>query len=127
MRLGERAAEDGEVLAEDEDEPAAHRTPAGHHPVARNLLRLHAEVAAAVLDEHIPLLEGAGIEQHLDTLARAELALVVLGLDTALAAAGPGRRPLALEPSQNLLHGTSPLRRPDRARPALVAEELQIA
>ena len=42
---------------------------------------------AAMLDEHVPLFEGVGIEQQFDALARGQLALGVLGLDAALAAA----------------------------------------
>jgi hypothetical protein len=50
-------------------------------------LLAHAEVDAAVLLEHVPLFEGAVVEQQLDALARGELALGVLGIDALLAAA----------------------------------------
>ena len=82
MGLAQRAAEDGEVLAEDEDQPAVDRAMAGHHPVARDLLLGHAEIRAAMLDEHVPFLEGAGIQQQLDALAGGQPALGMLGLDT---------------------------------------------
>ena len=87
-----RAAEHGEILAEHEHQPAVDRAPAGHHAVAGDLLLGHAEIARAVLDEHVPFLERALVEQHLEALARGELALAVLRLDAALAAAGPRRR-----------------------------------
>jgi hypothetical protein len=40
-----------------------------------------------VLDEHVPFLERAFVEQDLEPLARGELALGVLRLDASLAAA----------------------------------------
>jgi hypothetical protein len=40
-----------------------------------------------VLDEHVPFLEAAFVEQQLEALARGELALGVLGGDALLAAA----------------------------------------
>ncbi len=81
MGLGERAAEHGEVLAEDEDQPAVDGAVAGDDAVAGDLLLVHAEVRAAVLDEHVPFLEAALVEQQLDALAGGELALGVLRLD----------------------------------------------
>ena len=105
MGLRQRAAEDGEVLAEDEDQPAVDRAVAGDHAVARDLLLRHAEIRGAVLDEHVPFLEGAGVEQQLEPLARGELALGVLRLDAPLAAAAACRLALLLELAKNILHG----------------------
>ena len=82
--LAERAAEDGEVLAEDDDRPAVDRAVAGHDRVAVGPLLVHPELVAAVADEAVELLEGAGIEQLLDPLARGQLALRVLLLDRGL-------------------------------------------
>jgi hypothetical protein len=46
-----------------------------------------------MLDEHVEFLERAGIEQHVQPLARRQLALGMLRVDAALAAAQPrGRR-----------------------------------
>ena len=104
MRLRERAAEHGEVLAEDEDQPAVDGALAGHHAVARHLLLGHAELGAAVLDEHVGLLERVRVEQELDPLAGGELAALVLRLDPPLAAAQPGRRALGIELIEDLLH-----------------------
>ena len=105
MGLAERAAEDREVLAEDEHQPAVDGAMAGDHAVAGDALLAHAEIGRAMLDEHVPLFEGVGIEQELEALARAQLALGVLGLDPALAAALPRGAPLVLELTQDLLHG----------------------
>src|SRR6185312_13536221 len=70
----------------------------------RNLLALHAEVGRAMLDEHVVFLERAGIEQHVDALARRQLALGVLRLDAALPAARSRRRPTPLKLFQHLWH-----------------------
>ena len=55
-------------------------------------LLFHAEIGAAVLDEHVELLERALVEQQLDALARGQLAAGVLRLDALLAAAELGAR-----------------------------------
>ncbi len=57
-----------------------------------------------MLDEHVPFLEGAGVEEQLQSLARGELALGVLRLDATLAAAGAGGLAHILKPAKNLLH-----------------------
>ena len=109
--LGERAAEHREVLAEHEHQPAVDGPVAGDHAVAGHAPIGHAEVDAAVLDEHVPLLERAGIEQHLDPLARGQAALRVLRLDAGRSAALPGRVAFRLEGADDLLHGRRLLRR----------------
>ncbi len=76
--LAQGAAEHGEVLGEKEHRPAVDRAPARHHAVAGDLGLLHAEIGAAVLDEHVEFFERVVIEQQLDALARGELALGVL-------------------------------------------------
>ena len=58
MGFRKRAAEDGEVLGEEEDGPAIDGAPAGDDAVAGDLVLLHAEIGRAVLDEHVELLEG---------------------------------------------------------------------
>ena len=90
MGLGQRAAKDGEVLAEDEDQPAVDHAVAGDDAVAANLVVFHAEVGAAVLDEHVPLFESAFVEQQFEPLARRQLALGVLRGDALVAAAQAG-------------------------------------
>src|SRR6185312_5694482 len=98
------AAEHREILAEDEDQPAVDRAVAGDDAVARDLLLGHAEIARAVLDEHVPFLEGIRIEQDLEPLARGKLSLSVLRRDAPRAAAGTRRRALLVELPKNILH-----------------------
>ena len=83
MRLAERSAEHGKVLAENEDQPPVHGAIAGDDAVARDLVRVDAEIVAAVLDEHVPFLEGTGVEQELEPLARGQLAAAMLRIDAA--------------------------------------------
>ncbi len=85
--LRQRATEHREVLREGEDLAAADQAVARDHPVAGHDLLLHPEVAAAVRDELVDLLERARIEQQLHPLARGELAGLVLALVARLAAA----------------------------------------
>jgi hypothetical protein len=110
VRLGERTAENREVLTEDEDRATVDRAVSGHHTVARNALLGHVEVLAAVLDEHVPLLEGALVEHNLQTFARRQLALAVLSIDPALAAACAGVGALFLQLPDDVLHAPSPRR-----------------
>ena len=113
VRLGERAAEHGEVLGEHEHGAAVHRAPAGDDAVARHLRRLvHAEIGRAVLDEHVELLEGVLVHQELDALARGQLAAPVLRIDARLPAAEPGVRAPDLQLFENVFHSAS------RSRPA---------
>ena len=87
MGFGERTAKDREVLAVDEHHAAAvDRAIADDDAVTEDLVTLHAEVGAAVLDEGIPFLEAAFIEQELDALARGQFAACVLLVDARLAA-----------------------------------------
>ena len=87
MRLGQRAPEHREVLAEHEDEAAVDRAVAGDDAVAEDALVLEPESAAAVDDERVELDEGPRIEQQLEPLARGQLPFGVLLLDTFLTAA----------------------------------------
>jgi hypothetical protein len=107
MRLRQCAAEDGEVLAEHEHQAAVDHAVARHHAVARDLVAFHAKVGAAVLDEHVPFLERAVVQQQLDALARRQLAFLVLGVDALLSAAQAGQLALFLQLVQDVLHGSS--------------------
>ena len=49
------------------------------------------------------------VEQHVEALARGQLALGVLGVDAALAAAEPCRLPAGFELFENCVHGVRPL------------------
>ena len=88
--LRQRSAEHREVLREGEHLPAVDQPVAGDDAVAGDDLILHPEVEAAVRDELVDLLEGAGIEQQLDALARRQLAGVVMALQALFAAAQLG-------------------------------------
>ena len=79
--FAERAAEDGEVLGEDEDLAAVDRAVAGDHRVAPGPALLHLELVGAVADEGVELLERAGVEQLVDPLAGGQLALGVVLFD----------------------------------------------
>ena len=76
-------------------------SPAGDEAVARNGLLLHPEIAAAVRDQFVQLLERILVKQQLDALARRQLAFFVLALLACVAAALFGSRmppPQFIEP-----------------------------
>ena len=60
-----------------------------------------------MLDEHVPFLEGIGIEQQFDALAGGQAPLGVLGIDAALAAAGTRSRALLFQLLEDFLHPPS--------------------
>ena len=84
--LAERAAEDGEVLREDEDLAPEHRPVAGDDGVAVGPLVHHPEVRLAVAHVAVELDERARIAELLGALAGEEAALVAAPLHRALAA-----------------------------------------
>ncbi|MCG3160031.1 MAG: hypothetical protein JMDDDDMK_01063 [Acidobacteria bacterium] len=92
LRVGfrKRAAEDGEVLREDEDLAPVNQSVAGDEAVAGILLRLHPEIARAVRDQLVELLECAVVEQELDAFTRGHFAFLVLAFDSRFTAAGFG-------------------------------------
>ena len=81
MRLRQRAAEDGEVLAVDEDESAIDATGPGDDAVAQVTLVIKTEVARAMRNERVELGEAVLVEQQIKTLARRQLAARVLLLE----------------------------------------------
>src|SRR5262249_29505690 len=99
-----RAAEDREVLAEDEHQATIDGAVACDNAVAWDALVAHAEVGRAMLDEHVPFFEGAVIEEKIDPLAGGQFALCMLRLDAALPTAQACRVPLVFELTQDLLH-----------------------
>jgi hypothetical protein len=103
----QRAAEHGEVLAEDINLPPVHRAPAGNHPVAGHLDIVHAEIGAAMGDEHVEFLEAALVQQQLDALARGQLALGMLRLDAAPATTQARLGSAVLKLFEDVLHGDS--------------------
>ncbi len=107
MRFRERTAEDREVLAEDEDEAAVDHPVTGHDAVAGNLVLVHAEVVAAMFDEHVPLFEGAFVEQQFKPFAGGELAFAVLRGDALFSAALPRLLSFLVELGNDVVHVVS--------------------
>src|ERR1041385_800744 len=91
VRLGQGASEDGEVLAENEDETSADSAGSRHDAVAEILLLVKSKIDAAVLDESFHFLEALRVEEHLEPLAGGELAFAVLFFDSLRSAAELGR------------------------------------
>ena len=104
MRFRQRAAEDGEVLREHVDEPAFDSAPPRHDAVAEHFLIGETEVGGAMGDEAIELDERAGIEQHVEPLARRHLSFLMLRGDAVGAAALFRLRALLLEQLQFFSH-----------------------
>ena len=98
----ERAAEDGEVLREDEYQPAFDAAIAGDEAVAKDDLVFHAEVGAAVRNQLIGLFKGAFIEQEIDALTGRHLALFVLASTALFTAARFRQRVTTLQFGQFL-------------------------
>jgi len=61
-----------------------------------------------VLDEHVPLFEGAFVEQEFEPLAGGQLALGVLAVDALLPTAEAGLGALGFEHLLDVMHGASP-------------------
>src|SRR5262249_35077453 len=97
VRLGERAAEHGEVLREDEDRPPVDAARARDDAVAGCALVGHVEIVALMDDELVDLRERSSIEQDLEPLAGRLLAGLVLAPDTLLAAGQLGLCVSAME------------------------------
>jgi len=91
MRFRQGAAEHGEILREDEDQTAVDGAVAGDDAVAGDLLLVHAEIGAAMLDKHIPFFERARVEQQFDPLTSRQLALGMLTFNPPLTTTGPRR------------------------------------
>src|SRR5262249_16790331 len=99
--LARGPAQDGEVLAGEVDEPATGRAGAGDARVGGDLLAGQAEGDLPVLGEQANLLEAAQVHEGVDTLAGAELALLLLLGQTLGAAPLPqalARLPEILDP-----------------------------
>src|SRR5439155_15716697 len=105
VRLRERAAEDGEVLGEDEHRAPVDPARAGDHPVAGNSLVLHAEVVTLMDDEAIDLGERALVAQELDALAGGLLPGLVLAADALIASGQLGFGLTAVQLVETLLEG----------------------
>ncbi len=82
MGFAKGPAEDGEVLGKDVDRAAIDVAIAGDDAVAEDLVFAQASAG----DEHAGFVEGAWIEEEVDTLSRGQLAFGML-LSDALGAA----------------------------------------
>ena len=80
MHLAERAAEDREVLAEDEDLAAVDGAPAGDHAVGVRAAGGRARTCRRGARQRVGLDERARVQQQVEALARGELAAAVLRL-----------------------------------------------
>jgi hypothetical protein len=90
VRLGQRAAEHGEVLGEEKDRPAVDGAVAGDHAVAEDLVVPQPEVGRAVGDQLVQLDEAVGVAEESDPLAGGQLAGLVLPGDARGTARLPG-------------------------------------
>ena len=81
VHLAQRAAENREVLAEDEDLAAVDQAPARDHAVGERTVVLDPEAVRPVTGEHVQLDERTRVEQQLDALTGGELAALVLTPD----------------------------------------------
>ncbi len=103
VRLRQRAPEDREVLAVDEDQSPVDGPVARDDAIAEDALPVGAELRGPVGDERVELREGAVIEQEVQALARRQLARGVLALD-------PDRSPALERLGSKLLEAGHPLR-----------------
>jgi hypothetical protein len=78
VSFGEGPAEDGEVLGEDENQPAVDPAGTGDDPIAGKDLLVEPEVGGAMSDEAVQLEEATLVKQKIDPLASGELAFLVL-------------------------------------------------
>src|SRR5262249_13945807 len=102
--LAGRAAQHGEVLAGEVDEPAVDGGGPGDDPVGGGFLAGQAELDLAALGEQAELLEAAGIDEGVDALAGGELALLLLPGEAVGAAALPELLALLAEGRDQVLH-----------------------
>ena len=97
-------AQHREVLAKHIDLTPVDRAPSGDNAIPGWLLGLHPEIGAAMGDEHVELFKAVFVQQKIDTLARAQLATPVLGIDPLLAAPKARRVAAAVEFAEDVFH-----------------------
>ncbi len=80
VRIGfrQRTSEYCEILGEDVSEPAVDQAVACDQAVAGNHLGVHAEIAAAMLDQFVEFFEGTFVEKQFDAFTRGEFAFAML-------------------------------------------------
>ncbi len=104
----DRAAKHREILTEHIDLTPVDRAPARNHTVTGRLLLLHAEIGAAMGDEHVELFKAVFVEQELHPLTCRQFATAVLRIDPLLAASQTCSGAAVLQLGQNILHGAVP-------------------
>ena len=77
----ERAAEQREVLREEENLAAVDGAPAGDHTVGQRARVLDPEAVRAVAGQHVEFVERARVHEQVDAFTSRELAARVLALD----------------------------------------------
>ena len=90
MGQGEGSAEHGKILGKHEDLASIDQTVAGNDPVARNFVRIHAEIHAAVGFETVHFDKAARVQQPVDAFPGAEFAGGMLFGHAGFSAAGQG-------------------------------------
>ena len=80
--LRQAAAEDGEVLRKDVDQPAVDPAMAGDHAVSRDAALLHGEIGATMDDELVQFLERALVQKQGEPFPGGQLSRIVLALDS---------------------------------------------
>ena len=97
VRLGQRAAEDREVLAVDEHQATVDGAVTRDHAVAEDALPVEPELRRAVRDERVELDERVRVQQQVQSFARRQLARGVLALGPLRSPTRPGFRAQLLE------------------------------
>ena len=70
MDAPQRSTTDGEILAESRDQPPIYNPRSSHYAVAREGFLFETEMMAIVLGVESPFLEGAGLVQFTEPIAR---------------------------------------------------------
>jgi len=83
MGFAQRTAENGEILGVEVYQTPVDLAPASYDAVGERMILGHIESSAAVGNENIHFVEGAGVQQGVDALARTQLSFFVLIFQTA--------------------------------------------
>src|SRR5882672_5441680 len=78
MRFGQGTTKNGEVLCKYKDPPAIDQSVPGHDPVPRENLPLHSKISRTMCNKLVEFLEGAIIQQKVDSFARRQFTGSVL-------------------------------------------------
>src|SRR5205085_32132 len=87
----------GEILGEDEDQPAFYASVTSNEAVTISLLLRHAEIGAAMRDHLVEFLECTFVEEEFDPLTGRHLAFFVLARAALFAATRVGQRIAAFQ------------------------------